>query len=140
MQAAGTVAQAISEALAGTGASVATADGDLITVSSASAKSGRQIEIRIRDRSDFDLAFVVPGASGSPFEQVISGSSQDASAVLAEVARFVSDLVAEHTVLVIGPRGRHFVPARELGSELSRGFTSFSWRGRHDAARRLTSR
>jgi len=133
MQAAGTVAHAISEALAQTDASVATADGDLVTVSSPSAKSGRRIEIRIRDSSDFDVAFVVPEAPGSPFEQVISGPSTDTSAVLVEVARFVSNLVAEHIALVIGPRGRRFVPTSELGSELTRGFTCFSWRGRHDA-------
>jgi len=134
MQATGIVVRALSEALAGTDAAVATADCDLIVVSSPSAKSGRRIEIRIRDSSDFDVALVVPEAPGSPFEQVISGPSQDASAVLAEVARFVSNLVAEHTALVVGPRGRRFVPANELGSELRPGFTSFSWRGQHDAS------
>jgi len=135
MQATGTVAHAISEALAGTDASVAaSADGDLISISSLSAKSGRRIEIHIRDSSDFDVAFVVPEAPGSPFEQVISGPTQDASAVVAEVARFVSNLVAERTALVVGPRGRRqFVAASELRSELSRGSTSFSWRGHHDA-------
>lgn len=133
MQAAGMVAHAISEALAQTDASVASADGDLITVSSPSAKSGRRIEIRIRDSSDFDVAFVVPEAPGSPFEQAISGPSTETSAVLAEVTRFVRNLVSEHTALVIGPRGRRFVPASELGSELTRGVTSFSWRGQHDA-------
>jgi lipoprotein-anchoring transpeptidase ErfK/SrfK len=133
MQAADTVAQAISAALAATDASVASADGDVIGVSSPSAKSGRRIEIRIRDASDFDVAFVVPEAPGSPFEQVISGPSQEASAVVAEVARFVSNLVAERTALLIGPRGRRFVPVSELPSELSRGSTAFSWRGQHDA-------
>ncbi len=104
---------------------------------STAAAAGRRIEIRVRDDTDIDVAFHVPEKRGSPFEQVITGPSEDAAAVQASVVEFVSDLVAERTVLAMDRRffkgGRRFIQLSGLRpAGLKYVSWVVSWQGTHD--------
>jgi hypothetical protein len=128
------LAEHLRRALSETGAAVSQTAADIVEVTGASTP-GRQIEVHVRDESDFEVAFHVVDKQGSPFEQVIVGDRLEAADVEATVVRFVADLVTEELVLamVSGVRkgGRCFLPASQL-QETDGLRWVVSWRGTHD--------
>ena len=100
-------------------------------------RSGHRIEIRIRDCADFEVAYVVPGKPGSPFEQVIAGPREDSPAILQSVVDFVDDLVQERIVLGWDARmfggGRRFLKTTDMDATARSRFEwVVSWRGSYD--------
>jgi hypothetical protein len=118
-------------------ASVSLLDSDTICIGLPSSLKGRALEIRIRGVSDIEVAFVVPGKKGSPFEQLFVGPSAEETSLIGEVVSFVSDIVNERVALawasgVLGG-GRRFLRARELGPAERRKYAwSVSWAGSLD--------
>ena len=118
-------------------ASIATPRNDTVTIADPSGHSDRVIEVRIRDDSDVEVKFFVPGKPSSPFEQVFSGPTPEAEMVLREALSFVADLIADRIVLAWDSRllrgGRRFLNASDLKPESLRHLAwVVSWRGTHD--------
>lgn len=84
-------------------ASVSVIDSATICIDPPSSLAGRALEIRIRDVSDIEVAFVVPGKTGSPFEQLFVGPSADETSLIGDVVSFVSDIVNERVALAWDP-------------------------------------
>jgi hypothetical protein len=126
------------EALAETGAEVEARDDDLIEISNPAAKPGRLITLHVRGDSDLDVAFHVGDKAGGPFEQVFSGSVENAREVQIEAVRLVADLVTERRVLGMQKGffkgGRRFIAASELSVAMRKRLSwVVSWGGSFDS-------
>ena len=134
----GPIVDQLEQGLAGEGAVVTRRNHDSIDVSDPSTKPGRQITVLVRDDGDVDVAFHIPEKRGSPFEQVIIGSTEDAEGVLASVVRFVADLVGERLILIWDKRllsgGRRFIAPADLSATMLKHCSwVVSWRGTYDS-------
>jgi hypothetical protein len=113
-----------------------TVDEDWIEVSGALAKPGRCIAVFVRDVCDFDVQFYLPERKGSPFEQVIVGSLQEAEQVQARVLEFVTSIVEERLVLAWDSRlfqgGRQFLTPSKARESRKHFSWVASWRGTYD--------
>jgi hypothetical protein len=97
----------------------------------------RFLEVRLRDPADLEIAFFVASKSGSPFEQMFTGPSEEADAVGREAVAFVCDLIAERMVLALDPTplrgGRRFLRIGDLTPSTLRQLAWIvSWRGARD--------
>jgi hypothetical protein len=129
------LAKQLRSALSSFRASV-TLDGKWINVSSALAKPGRSIRVYVRDVSDFDVQFHVPERKGSPFEQVIAGTLEEAEQVEAAMVQFATNMVEEKLVLAWDSRlvrgGRQFLTPSHANESRKHISWVASWRGTYD--------
>jgi hypothetical protein len=113
---------------------------DAIQISAPASRAGHQLEVRVRDVSDVEVAYFVPGKRGSPFEALFTAPPNEADALADEVVEFVCDLLAERRVLVWDSRllrgGRRFPRASELTPAVRRHASwMVSWLGTYDWSR-----
>ena len=132
------IAVQIRRALSPLGASVKRVGEDWVEVSGASVKPGRHIAVYVRDPFDFDVQIHMPERRGSPFEQVIVGTPEEAQDIQATVVQFVADLVEERLVVAMDNRifrgGHRFLtPSNMRKANLRHLSWVASWRGTFDS-------